>query len=87
MSNVVQYAEEIVYDWLISLPNDDLDEIHNGNDVLAAINEEAEEEMKNEIWSVIKNQMSYGDILKNVRLYLSNLIRTAPESEEEEEEE
>jgi hypothetical protein len=85
MSNVIQYAEEIVYDWLISLPNDDLDEIHNGNDVLAAINEEAEEEMKNEIWAVIKHQMSYGDILKNLRLYLSNQIRT-PQSDEEEEE-
>jgi hypothetical protein len=84
MNNVVQYAEEVVYDWLISLPNEDLDEIHNGNDIIAAINEEAEEEMKNEVWNVIKNQMSYGDILTNLRLYLSNQIRTAPESEEEE---
>jgi len=81
MSNVIQYAEEVVYDWLISLPNDDLDEIHDGNDVLATINEEAEEEIKNELWNVIKNQMSYGDILRNLRLYLSNLIRTAPHSE------
>jgi len=83
MSNVIQYAEEVVYDWLISLPNDDLDEIHDGNDVLATINEEAEEEIKNELWNVIKNQMSYGNILRNLRLYLSNQIRTAPHSEED----
>jgi hypothetical protein len=83
MSNVIQYAEEVVYDWLISLPNDDLDQIHDGNDILATINEEAEEEIKNELWNVIKNQMSYGDILRNLRLYLSNLIRTAPQSESE----
>lgn len=84
MSNIIQYAEEVVYDWLLTLPNDDLDEIHNGNDIISTINEEAEEEMKNELWSVIKHQMSYGDILKNLKLYLSNQIRTAPESEEEE---
>jgi hypothetical protein len=83
MSNVIQYAEEVVYDWLISLPNDDLDEIQDGNDVLATINEEAEEEIKNELWNVIKNQMSYGNILRNLRLYLSNQIRTAPQSEED----
>jgi hypothetical protein len=45
MSNIVQYAEEVIYDWIISLPDDDMKEIHDGSDIIAAINEEAEEEI------------------------------------------
>ena len=85
MSNVVLYAEEIIYDWIISLPDDEMTEITSPGAVLGCINEEAEEEIKNELWNVIKNNISFSAILNNVRLYIqNNKVDTEPESESDE---
>jgi len=82
MSNVVQYAEEIIYDWIISLPDDEMTDVTSPGAVLGCINEEAEEEIKNELWNVIKNSISFSAILNNVRLYLER--NKQPESDSDE---
>lgn len=73
MSNIIQHAEEIIYDWILSLPDEEMKDVTSAGDVLDCINEEAEEEIKNELWNVIKNQISYSAILRNVRLYLAQM--------------
>lgn len=79
-------VEEMMYAWLITLPIDEQREITYIQAINAAINEEAEEEMKEEIWSLLKNNLNYRAILNRLNIHLNNIIETPEDSEEEEEE-
>lgn len=80
MSDVVQHAENIIYDWIISLPNDDIENISNSRDILEAINEEAEQEIKNDLWNIILNSVDFSAIMYKIKLYAKQNI-TFPDSD------
>ena len=77
-------VEEMIYALLIMLPIDEQREITHWHAINAAINEEAEEEMKEQIWSLLKSNLNYRAILLRLQ---SNLKEQSEEEEEEEEEE
>jgi hypothetical protein len=77
-------VEEMIYALLITLPIDEQREITHWHAINAAINEEAEEEMKEQIWSLLKSNLNYRAILLRLQ---SNLKEQSEEEEEEEEEE
>ena len=76
----------MIWDWIMMLPEDDQRRITNPRDVIECINEEAEEEIKTQLWELIKSRIDYNTILNNLRLYLGNIIETDYSSDEEEEE-
>jgi len=80
-------TEDIILTYLKTLPIADQRSIRDGNDILFAIEEDAETEIMNEVWKEIKNNLSYKSILIDLKLYLSNIIESESEEEEEEEEE
>lgn len=76
----------MIWDWIMMLPEEDQRRITNPRDVIECINEEAEEEIKTQLWELIKSRIDYNTILNNLRLYLGNIIETDYSSDEEEEE-
>ena len=76
----------MIWDWIMMLPEDDQRRITNPRDVIECINEEAEEEIKTQLWELIKSRIDYNTILNNLRLYLGTIIETDYSSDEEEEE-
>jgi len=84
MAHILDEAEDLMYTWIMTLPTDEQKELHNGADIINCINEEAEEEIKNEIWESIKNSVSYRAILNRLKIHLDEVIETQEEEEEEE---
>jgi len=87
MSHILDEVEDHIFTWIMMLPVEEQREITNRSDVISCINEEAEQEIKDTIWELIKNSISYMTILHRLQSHLNNIIETPYESEEEEEEE
>ena len=83
--NYEDELEEMMYTWLIMLPEDEQREITHWQAIDAAINEEAEEEMKEEIWRLLKNNLNYRAILQRLKIHLDEIETQSVEEEEEEE--
>jgi hypothetical protein len=84
---ILDETEDLIFTWIMTLPTNEQRSITSSSAVINCINEEAEEEIKNEIWETIKNSVSYNAILNRLHVHLNNIIETPGESEEEEEEE
>jgi hypothetical protein len=82
----MEEVEGMIWDWIMMLPEDDQKLITNPADVIECINEEAVEEIKTEMWEIMKSRINYNSILNNLRLHLHNIIETDYSSDEEEEE-
>jgi hypothetical protein len=85
--DTIVLTETIILHYLKSLPIADQRNIMNGNDILFAIEEDAETEIMHEVWNDIKNNLSYKSILTKLKLHLSNMPESDSEEEEEVEEE
>jgi len=62
----MDYEEEVenmIFEWITMLPEDEQKIIKSPWDVEAALNEEVEDEMKNEVWRMLKNNLGYRGIL------------------------
>jgi hypothetical protein len=62
----MDYEEEVenmIFEWITMLPEDEQKMIKSPWDVEAALNEEVEDEMKNEVWRMLKNNLGYRGIL------------------------
>lgn len=87
MSHILDEAEDLIFTWIMSLPKNEQRAITCGSAVIDCIDEEAEEELKTELWESIKNSISYIAILNRLSVHLNNIVETPVDSEEEEEEE
>ena len=72
-------VEDMIFSWITMLPEDDQREITHFQAIDAALNEEAEEEIKEEIWRLLKNNISYASILQRVRSHLNSIVETSDE--------
>ena len=86
MSHILDEAEDLIFTWIMTLPTDEQRAITSSSAVINCIDEEAEEELKTELWESIKNSISYIAILNRLQVHLNN-IQTPEESEEESEDE
>jgi hypothetical protein len=82
----MEEVEGIIWDWIMMLSEDDQRHITNPGDIIECINEEAEEEIKTQLWELAKSRIDYNTILNNLRLHLHNIIETDYSSDEEGEE-
>jgi hypothetical protein len=83
----MDYEEEVenmIFAWIMTLPVEDQQLINHPSDVDVCLNEEAEEEIKEELWHLIKNNVNYTAILIKLRNYLNEVIETQEEEEDEE---
>lgn len=83
----MDYEEEIenmIFCWIAMLPEEEQREINCVNDIDICLNEEAEQEIKDEIWNQLKNNINYKAILERVKIHLLDKIETQSMSEEEE---
>lgn len=86
--DVIDYAEDILYDFCLTLPIDDQKIIFDGSDILRLLTDDAEEEIKEEIWNFVKNEIKYALVVHQLKLYLKNHESDSDsESEQEQEQE
>jgi len=89
MGDLLLDVEDMMHAWIISLPIDEVKEITNPGDVIASINEEAEEEMKNRLWELVKYEINFFSLIERLQNYTNNIKKvedSETESEQEEEE-
>ena len=80
MSGVIQLTEETLYDYVRTLSVEDAREIHNGSDILNSLSPDAEEDLKERVWDLVKQELNYRNIVELVYEWLQN----QPEEEVEE---
>lgn len=62
----MDYEEEVenmIFEWITMLPADEQKMIKSPFDIEAVLNEEVEDEMKNALWEMLKNNLGYRGIL------------------------
>jgi hypothetical protein len=67
--NYQSILEDLIFSWIILLPEDDILQIKSYQDIDACINEEAENEMKEEMWKLLKDNIKYSAILERLKNY------------------
>ena len=86
--SAIQSAEEMLYDYIVSmLKRTEAKQIQCKYDILNSLNDDAEEDIKNEVWATIKEELNYKRIVEEVEEWLKNTSSEDEEEEEEEEEE
>jgi hypothetical protein len=83
MAHILDEAEDLVYDWIMTLPKEDQKNLHDGADIINCITNDAEEDLKNELWESIKNSLSYRSILNRLKNHLNEIQSVESESEPE----
>ena len=76
-------VEDMVFSWLIMLPEEEIREITYQQKIDACLNEEAEEEIKDEMWRQLKNNFNYKSILQRLKNHLDSVVVETQESDEE----
>jgi hypothetical protein len=87
MAHILEEAEDLIYIWIMTLPEADQRNLHNGADIINSITNDAEEDIKNELWQSIKNSLSYRSILNRLVIYLNEIVQTQSVEESESESE
>ena len=78
--DIIEEADELIYAWILTLPIEEIREVNSATDVLNSLNEEAEEEIKERLWQLIKNSIHYNTILMELKLFLHNEVKPASDS-------
>jgi hypothetical protein len=81
--SVKDEIEDYFFMFLMTLPYAERKEIWNGNDCMNALTNDAEEDLKEEAWKLIKYSLNYSSIVER----LKEQMKEEHEEEQEEEEE
>ncbi|MEY4096896.1 MAG: hypothetical protein RLZZ102_583 [Pseudomonadota bacterium] len=81
--SVKDEIEDYFFMFLMTLPYAERKEIWNGNDCMNALTNDAEEDLKEEAWKLIKYSLNYSSIVER----LKEQMKEEQEEEQEEEEE
>jgi len=87
MDSIANEAEHMLLEWIIRhLERDEQKNIYNGEDVLRSLSMDAEEEVKERVWELIKRELNYRWIVDKVKDEVANQPETDKEEDEEDEE-
>jgi hypothetical protein len=75
-------VEDMIFSWIIMLPEEEQRNVTHFQAIDACLNEEAEEEIKDEIWRLLKNNINYSSILQRLKSHLDSVVETSDEEEE-----
>lgn len=84
--NVVRDIEQILFDYIKLLPIYDIKDIHNGQDIFNALHPDAEQDIKDVLFDLIKQELDYRYIIDNIKDWLKNQSDSLIEDTEDEEE-
>jgi hypothetical protein len=88
MNSVATEAEHMLLEWIVRhLDRPEQKNIHNGEDVLRSLSMDAEDEVKERVWELVKRELNYRWIVDKVKDEVANQPETDNEEENEEEEE
>jgi len=87
MSGTIQLTEEILFDYITELlPINEVKEIYNGSDILNSLSYDAEEDIKERVWNLLKEELNYKHIIESVKNWLKSQSYNNIEEDEENEE-
>jgi HEPN domain-containing protein len=85
MDSILTEAESMLLEWIVRhLDRSEQKDIHNGEDVLRSLSMDAEDEVKNQVWELVKRELNYRWIVDKVKDEVSNQPDTENEDEDEE---
>jgi len=85
MDSITSEAEQMLLEWIVRhLDRDEQKNIYNGEDVLRSLSMDAEDEVKNQVWELVKRELNYRWIVDKVKDELANQPETEDENEEDE---
>lgn len=84
--NVIRDMEQILFDYVKLLPIYDIKDIHNGQDIFNALHPDAEQDIKDVLFDLIKQELDYKYIIDNIKDWLKNQSDSLIEDTEDEEE-
>jgi len=74
----------MLLEWIVRhLDRPEQKDIHNGEDVLRSLSMDAEEEVKERVWELIKRELNYRWIVDKVKDEVANQPDTDKEEEDE----
>jgi len=86
MDSIASAAEQMLLEWIVRhLDRPEQKDIQNGEDVLRSLSMDAEEEVKDRVWELVKRELNYRWIVDKVKDEVANQPETDNEEEEEEE--
>jgi len=86
MDSVASEAEQMLLEWIVRhLDRDEQKNIYNGEDVLRSLSMDAEDEVKERVWELVKRELNYRWIVDKVKDEVANQPETENEEENEEE--
>jgi HEPN domain-containing protein len=84
MDSILTEAESMLLEWIVRhLDRSEQKDIHNGEDVLRSLSMDAEDEVKNQVWELVKRELNYRWIVDKVKDEVSNQPDTENEDEED----
>jgi len=87
MDSVASEAEGMLLEWIVRhLDRDEQKNIYNGEDVLRSLSMDAEDEVKERVWELVKRELNYRWIVDKVKDEVANQPETENEEDEEDEE-
>ena len=85
MDFIATEAEHMLLEWIVRhLDRPEQKNIQNGEDVLRSLSMDAEEEVKERVWELIKRELNYRWIVDKVKDEVANQPETDKEEEDEE---
>jgi len=86
MDSVASEAEHMLLEWIVRhLDRDEQKNIYNGEDVLRSLSMDAEDEVKERVWELVKRELNYRWIVDKVKDEVANQPETEDEEDEEDE--
>jgi len=86
MDSIANEAEHMLLEWIVRhLDRDEQKNIYNGEDVLRSLSMDAEEEVKERVWELVKRELNYRWIVDKVKDEVANQPETDIEEDEEDE--
>jgi HEPN domain-containing protein len=84
MDSIASEAEGMLLEWIVRhLDRDEQKNIHNGEDVLRSLSMDAEDEVRNQVWELVKRELNYRWIVDKVKDEVANQPETDKEEEDE----
>ena len=80
----MEVLEDLFFQWMMTLPEETQKTLWNGYDVLETIPDDSMEEIKEEVFSQMLDEVNYTRLIKRLKDYLSERIIETEESDDEE---
>lgn len=88
MDSILDDVEDMLLKFiLLHCERNERKDIWNGSDCLKALSMDAEEEIKDQLWFLVKAELNYNRVVDKIRDDLKTEAESDSDSEEEEEEE